>query len=787
MSEPPAQQDLSQLEMAFAADPKAFVPLTTAYLQLGRFMEAMVVCKKGIKAQPESLEGKLLLARVYAEQGKIPKAVEELKGLLASPDPTGMGLKGPEVAPAHFLLGQMHERSGRFEDAIESFKETLRQDRKHADAKAALKAKGVEFDPGPSPEEVAAAKAAEAAAEAARKAAEEAAEEAAAKVVAEAAAAEEATRRAQEAKARAMGQAISGGGVGPGSGRPHPVGTGTVGPAMGGATSTPPTQSGLANSGPVDPAFAAAYAQNLYGYPGPQGQQAGKKGLGFGFTFGLGALLLLVVVGIIGALVVNKRQQGEVKALLLQQQALVKEDTTLGHKKALPLLEAALKIDDGQELAVSQYAYSLNVLNERGDKDAEAKVAAATARAEKEARNHPLSVAARMIGLRLAGKAGDAIALATGLGDPKTLSIPVRVEAGRAYAAMGKIAEMRELAESLKDTPDPNALCFAGDAFRRMGDVFKARRAFDAAIKTELDHDPARALRALLILEQDDVVNLPIALDDVSTVLEAGKDGLGNRERGYATLGRALIAKRARAGDREVQRDIDAARLLLRNNPEMPLFDAKQAKDDKQYDKAQELLKQAVTLDRFRLAPYLMQIEVAARAKKFAEGDAAYAAAQGIFGDNVELGLARGQRLLAEGKADEALVHLQNMLKTQDIAEIHRDIGKVYMLKKDYTNAVASLKKAGEKSSTRGPGIQANVFTWLGRAFAAAGDHEQAAATYSEALAVTNEFPSTYYWLGISMQELEKNDAAREAFNKYVKSEPTGPYAVDATARLANL
>ena len=103
-----APQDLSQLEMAFAADPKAFVPLTTEYLRLGRFMEAMVVCKKGIKAVPDSVDGKLLLARVYAEQGKVPKAVEELKGVLST---------NPESAAGHFLLGQMHERAGRFDEA----------------------------------------------------------------------------------------------------------------------------------------------------------------------------------------------------------------------------------------------------------------------------------------------------------------------------------------------------------------------------------------------------------------------------------------------------------------------------------------------------------------------------------------------------------------------------------------------------------------------------------------------------------------------------------------------
>src|SRR5688500_5947568 len=108
-------QDLAELEQAFAKDPasNAFIALSSAYLQQGRFMEAMVVCKKGIKSQPDNVEGRLLLARVYSEQGKVPKALEEVKALLdAKPD-----LGGHAAADAHFFLGQLHEKSGRFDDA----------------------------------------------------------------------------------------------------------------------------------------------------------------------------------------------------------------------------------------------------------------------------------------------------------------------------------------------------------------------------------------------------------------------------------------------------------------------------------------------------------------------------------------------------------------------------------------------------------------------------------------------------------------------------------------------
>ena len=755
MSDNP-QQDLSQLEMAFAADPKAFVPLTNAYLQLGRYMEAMVVCKKGIKALPDSAEGRLLLGRVYAEQGKVPKALEEVKALLAT---------NPDHVDALFFAAQLQEKAGRFDEAIEGYKDTLRRDRHHDGAKTALRAKGIEFEAGPSAEELAAAAAAEAAARRAEEVAALAAQEAA----------NDAARRAAEAKAVAVG------------------GANTFGAPVSPQMSTGPQRTvslPQMQAVNIDPAFAAAaFAQNLYGYPGPNAQQeTGRKKLGAGFTFGLGALLLMVVVGVIVGLRVHKERQDQVKELLKEQQVLVKKDTTRGHKKALDLLQRALKIDDGQQLAVSQYAYSLAVLGDRGAKEADAPLVAAVERAKKVANKHPLSVAAQMIQLRRANDYAGAEALALSVGDPKELPLPVRVELGRAYALQGKSVEMLGVAESMKDAPDPGALAFVGSAYRRVGDTYNARKAFDNAIKTELDHDPSRALRALLILEQDDVVNLPIALDDVTTLLDLGKDALGAKQLGYATLGRALIAQRARTNDREVSRDIETARLLLRNDAEMPLFEAKQAKDDKKWDDAIKLLNDAIKLDPYRLAPYLVLMEVGARSKKFDVADKAYADATKAFGaTNLELGLARGGRLLAEGKADDALAHLQNMLKTLDLAEVHRDIGKVYMMKSDYVNSVASLKKAAEKASTRGPGIQANVYTWLGRVLARNDDHAQAKEAYAQALAATSEFPSTYHFLAVSLIALGDNAAAKEALQKYLKNDPNGAYAEEDRAKLAGL
>ncbi|HYO71795.1 MAG TPA: tetratricopeptide repeat protein, partial [Archangium sp.] len=76
--------EITKLEQAFASDPSsdAYKPLAEAYLAAGRFMEAMVVCKKGVKAHPDRADPRLLLARVYAEQGKDKKALEEVLGAL---------------------------------------------------------------------------------------------------------------------------------------------------------------------------------------------------------------------------------------------------------------------------------------------------------------------------------------------------------------------------------------------------------------------------------------------------------------------------------------------------------------------------------------------------------------------------------------------------------------------------------------------------------------------------------------------------------------------------------
>ncbi len=747
MDTPDRATDLPTLEKAYAENPfgDAFVPLSQAYLAQGRLMEAMVVCRKGIKNQPDNLMGRLLLARVYAEQGKVPKALDEVKALL---------LTVPDAAEAHFFHAQMLDKNGKTDEAIEAYKETLRNDRGHSHAARELKAKGIDWSPGPSPQELAEAAAAEA-----LRVAQEAEQNAAA-----ARAAQQAAQAAQAVGMRAPRSRTPG--AEPGAPRP------------------------AAQAWSNDPALQG-YA-GAYGYvSGPVPAMGSGRRLGPGFTFGLGALLLLFVVGFGFALKINKAKKEEIAEHLKAAQKGVLTDTTGGHRLAIRELDAALKVDDSQALAAGQRALSLSLLAvDRGEKELDAEAKKATERASKVAPSQPGTVAAEMIQLRAEGKGAAAIAIADtlrGSADVSALPVAVRIQLGRAYVALGRIDDATKLAESMKDLPDAGALTFVGDVYRRIGDLARARMALDNAMKSQLDHDPARALRALSILEADDATNLGVALDDLRSLKDLGKDAVGTKQRGYASLGMAMAGARIGRPDKDNEVEAQNARTLLRSDPELPLFDAKKALADKDYKKAIELCQGAIGLDKVRLEPYLTLVEAATRASDWGAADKALADAAAVFGDNLELGLAKAGRLRDNDRADDATAALQSLLAKFDVAEVHRDIGKALLKKGDFPGAVASLKKAGEKASNRAPGVKANVFMWLGRALAAAGDDEQAVGAYSEALAATSEYATTYFFLASSLKKTGKNDAAREAIQKYLKADPNGQYVAKAKELLQDL
>lgn len=142
---------ITELELLFAQSPEssAYVDLCEAYLDQGRFMEAMVVCKKGIKAQPDAVEGRVLLARVYAVQKKYKRALTELDALVD---------KHPDNGAVLLARGRVRLDSGSEDDGIADLKRALDLDPTLADASALLAERDIVYpepvaEPEPAPEQ----------------------------------------------------------------------------------------------------------------------------------------------------------------------------------------------------------------------------------------------------------------------------------------------------------------------------------------------------------------------------------------------------------------------------------------------------------------------------------------------------------------------------------------------------------------------------------------------------------------------------------------------------------
>ncbi len=141
--------DLAQLEYEFATNPnsEAFIPLAEAYLQMGRFVEAMVVCKKGIKSHPELPTGRLIMARIYSDQAKHQKAIDELNNLLEL---------SPQNVEAFKLLGKINLKLGKNDEGIAYLKKTLDASPEDNEARDELLKRGIDYQPPkPEPEPVA--------------------------------------------------------------------------------------------------------------------------------------------------------------------------------------------------------------------------------------------------------------------------------------------------------------------------------------------------------------------------------------------------------------------------------------------------------------------------------------------------------------------------------------------------------------------------------------------------------------------------------------------------------
>jgi tetratricopeptide (TPR) repeat protein len=137
--------DIHALEIEFAKNPtlEACIPLCEAYMGQKRFMEAMVVCKKGIKQAPQDARGRVLLARVYSAQGKAPKAQAELDQLLVEMPGNPLGLEA---------MGKLLLEQGRRDEGLGMLQKAAMADPSRAEARAILQQAGIALAVAPAPQ-----------------------------------------------------------------------------------------------------------------------------------------------------------------------------------------------------------------------------------------------------------------------------------------------------------------------------------------------------------------------------------------------------------------------------------------------------------------------------------------------------------------------------------------------------------------------------------------------------------------------------------------------------------
>ena len=89
------------------------------YLSYNRYDEALFEYNKVIALDPENLEAKIKIAKVYAKKGFIAKAIEELRVLKN---------EEPNYAPARIALGVIHYGNGNVLEAQTEWEKVLLKD-----------------------------------------------------------------------------------------------------------------------------------------------------------------------------------------------------------------------------------------------------------------------------------------------------------------------------------------------------------------------------------------------------------------------------------------------------------------------------------------------------------------------------------------------------------------------------------------------------------------------------------------------------------------------------------
>jgi len=731
--------EITALEHAFASDPHsdAYRPLAEAYLALGRYMEAMVVCKKGVKAHPDDPSPRVLLSRVYADQGKDRKALEELQAVLQT---------WPAFAAANRLAGSLHLRLGEREAGIAALGRALDAAPSDAETIALLAQHGVATaaPPPPAPAPRATAPRPGAAPVAPR------------------------------VTAAAVPQVA-----------PPPAAVEAPAP-------TPPPSPGKTARTAYADALAEKYATREFSLESlEKGRGVKKKSK---TTVVVTVSLLAVVVVALGGFAAytqaRKTRIETIDKLLKETQGLLERDSWPAYKEAAAKCEEVVKLDPS---VLAGHAYLAWVDAVRWAEHAEADTVRDEAQkavvAGKALGKHSHLVAGEAYLRYFSGDtAGGLEVLEAVLGGEDGSQSPFLMGVlGALQMSGGELDAAREtLTKAQKTNPgDARLAQLLGEQFRRRGAGYELQASgmFDLALRIQKDHVPSLLGKSLLLLDRG---QLEDALKGVDRTLDPRIEA-SPRQRALALMIRGSV-RYAQGKAQEGGADEAEAAKLDPRSPELPFLLGRRKLRDGDAAGAVEAFQRAIALDGKRVAFYgdlvealLQQPGGPKRAIDLLQGAVAK------LGDHPRLALLLGKAYMAQGDADRAQGQFERAIQLgRPFPDARVELARLRLSQRNVGQALAELDLAIREYGAGGAGGAARAYVEMAEAERSRNAKRDLVAGYYEEALKRDPANCDALW-GAAKSQADAgrlDDTARDRFDTYARSCPRGPHAAEA-GRLA--
>lgn len=738
----PSPAELADLEHEFATDPsgQAYRPLAEAYLRLGRFMEAMVVCKKGMRALPQSPEPHFLLARIQHAQGRIPRAIEELSNALD---------RDPEHLPSLKLLAQLHFDQGKAEEGKAVLAKALAIAPSDEEVSKLADAHGLRPEAPKEPEPPPAAPTPEPQPQ------------------------PEARPVTREAAAP----------------KPAPVEAPAAAPAR------PKAKMVAATATPLPALDPDAWEDEVDRDPTGRHRLEKRR---FVVT---AAALLVALVGWYGYARSQAAKEKEIARLLQETSDLVRKDGYGAYREATETARRIVDRDGGNAEGHAYLAYvSALRWGEQGEgQDFHRQARTHLEQAEKRAPDHPRVIAAKALVTFFEGDPAQAEKILTdALQDRRGAGMGLLYETlGRIRMASGDLdGAAQALGEAQGyDFNNVRLLSTLGSVHWRRGSAPEAWAVLDSALRIDDTHADSLLGKALVVLdslasqsEEDRKRLLDDATAQIDKVLSLPQGSISTRQLARAKFAQAQLA--LVQGDEAKGRRLEQEAFALDpNDADLRVLRGRRLLRDGKAQEAAREFEQALE-KQARLSTYVDLY--AALASEPSRLVSAMEEATKSFGKSPRAWLLLGDAKRLAGDAAGARAAYDRALEIgDDLPEARVRIAALYREAKEYEKAKAEVEKALAKIGRRTGAAAAQAFTEMGR-IQEEGDRDVVAAfeSYANALGAWENHAPAYFHIGrISARQnsATQRRQAIESLETYLRLDGHGELAAEARRLLASL